>query len=86
MLDCLQSSLYQSLTGTKPKDVGRLKSNLIKSRLSQSRSRAGISHQYINLMIIKKVNPGKITNDAQVKHLTSDEHQMENQLESIKIC
>ena len=34
-------------------------------------------------MIIKKVNP---TNDAQMKHLTHDEHEMENQLASIKIC
>ena len=35
---------------------------------------------------MKKVNPIKITDDAQVKHLTYDEHEMENQLESIKIC
>ena len=58
----------------------------IKSRLSQSLSREGISHQDMNLLFIKKVNPIKSTTDAQVKHLTYDEHEMENQLESIKIC
>ena len=46
----------------------------------------GISQQELKLLIIKKVNPIKITNEAQVIHLTYDEHEMENQLESIKIC
>ena len=46
----------------------------------------GISHQDLKLIIIKKVNPIKITNDAKVKDLTCDEHEMENQLKFIKIC
>lgn len=30
------------------------------------------------IIIIKKVNPIKIANDAQMKHLTYDEHEMES--------